>query len=229
MALYHLLTAQGKRVRPVVPEQVPETCLHLPESSQIKSDLGPKNLIISFDTNETPIDKVDYSTENGTFSLVIYPTDRHFKVEKINYSYQGTSFDLLITLGVSRLADLGTFYTNHHEDFHRVPVVSLHHQDPQEDFSRLSLVDTSFSSLSELILYKLAQWGWKPTRLATECLLTGLQASPPFPYSNESTLDHERPLPEPDPAPVLDTNPPPAPPAPPSPPLSPSPYPDLSA
>jgi len=119
MALYHLLSLTGKceKVTPIVPGKIPHEARGLPSSTVIKNDFGPKNLVVTLDTNHTPIEKVSYRSEGDKFQLVIHPVERSFEVENIGYSYEGLNFDLLITLGVKKLSDLGELYEKNRVEF----------------------------------------------------------------------------------------------------------------
>src|SRR3989338_1756651 len=67
MAFYHLFK-NYKKIRVVVPEEVPSSCHSLPESSIIEKDLGPKKLAINLDTNGVSLEKISYLQEIGRAS-----------------------------------------------------------------------------------------------------------------------------------------------------------------
>ena len=105
LAFYHLFK-KFKKLRLVVPEEVPVSCHHLPESSVIEKDLGGRELAINFDTNGVELEKLSYSLDGRTFKMILHPQRRSFEIERVSYEYLGHNFDLFIFFGVSHLANL---------------------------------------------------------------------------------------------------------------------------
>ena len=177
MALFHLFSAPGKKVVPIVPGRIPDGVRGLPSSIEIKQGFGPKNLVVTLDTNRTPIERVSYRTEDQKFRLTIHPLERNFEVENIHYSYEGLNFDLLITLGVKRLADLGGIYEKNRLEFSQVVIINLDFSSQNENYGQINIVDPSKSSVSELIFHQLLAWEMVPSKEVAQCLLTGLAAN----------------------------------------------------
>ena len=177
MALYHLFFSMGKKVTPVVPEKIPQEVQGLASSLEIKHDFGPKNLVITLDTNKTPIERVSYKSEGEKFQLVIHPLARSFEVENIHYSYEGLGFDLLVTLGVQKLSDLGELYEKSRGDFSKAVVINLDVSSANENYGQINIVDPSKSSISELVFHQLLAWELTPSKEVAQCLLTGLAAN----------------------------------------------------
>ncbi len=177
LALYHLFSPMGKKTIPILPGKIPRGVLSLPASTEIKHDFGPKNLVVTLDTNKTPIEKVSYKAEGGKFQLVIHPVERAFEVENVHYSYQGLNFGLLITLGVKKLSDLGELYEKNHRDFSEAVIINIDVSSENENYGQINIVDPSKSSVSELIFHQLLAWELVPSKEVAQCLLTGLAAS----------------------------------------------------
>jgi len=179
MALYHLFSLTGKKVVPVVPGKIPEAARALPSSTAIKKDFGPKNLVVTLHTGQTPIEKVSYRTEEHEFKLVIHPLDRAFAVENVEYSYEGLNFDLLITLGVKKLADLGDLYEKNRNEFSKSVIINLDVSSANENYGQINLTDPTKSSVSELLFHQLLSWELIPSKEVAQCLLTGLSSVAP--------------------------------------------------
>ena len=176
MALYHLLslTCKTERVVPIVPGKISHEARGLPSSAAIKQDLGPKNLVVTLDTNTTPVEKVSYRSEGDKFQLVIHPVNRSFEVENIEYSYEGLDFDLLITLGVGKLKDLGEIYKKNRAEFSKSTIINVDVSAQNENYGQINIVDPTKSSVSELIFHQLLAWELVPSKEVAQCLLTGL-------------------------------------------------------
>ncbi len=181
MALYHLLSLTCKvgKVVPIVPGKIPHEAQGLPSSIEIKHGLGPKNLVVTLDTNKTPVEKVSYRSEGGKFQLVIHPVSRSFEIENIEYSYEGLDFDLLITLGVEKLADLGEIYQKNRGEFDKAVIINMDVSGANENYGQINIVDPTKSSVSELIFHQLLAWELIPSKEVALCLLTGLTEGGP--------------------------------------------------
>ena len=181
MALFHLLslTCRAEKVVPIVPEKVPHEARGLPSSIEIKHGLGPKNLVVTLDTNKTPVEKVSYRSEGEKFQLVIHPVSRSFEVENIEYSYEGLDFELLITLEVKKLTDLGELYEKNQAEFEKAVIINMGISSANEKYGQINIVDPSLASVSELIFHQLLAWELVPSKEVAQCLLTGLAESGP--------------------------------------------------
>ena len=179
MALYHVLSSTDKKVVPIVPGKIPPAAQALPSSIEIKKGLGPKNLVVTLDTNDTPVEKVSYRSQEDKFQLVIHPVDRSFEVENIEYSYEGLNFDLLITFGVKKLLDLGELYEKNRAEFSKAVIINMDVSASNENYGQINLVDPTKSSISELVFQQLLAWEITPSKEAAQCLLTGLASIAP--------------------------------------------------
>lgn len=179
LALYHLLRSLDKKATVVVPGKIPEEVQSLPSSTIIKKDFGPKNLVVTLDTNETPVEKVSYKSEGQKFKLIIHPLQRSFAVKDIHYEYQGLAFDLLIVLGAAKLPDLGDLFEENKDDFEGATVLNIAVNSQNEHFGQINIVDPSKSSVSELIFHQLLAWELVPSKEVAQCLLSGLASSSP--------------------------------------------------
>lgn len=174
LAFYHLFKSPDLKIILVVPEAVPLQCQNLSESSVIKSDLGPKNLIISLDTKGSPLSKISYSQEGSTFNLIIHPKERSFEIEKIRYSYEGDKFDAFIVFGVAKISDLENLYTSNQKEFSQIPVVNFDYHVGNERYGSINLVNESVQGMSEALFRKIVVWDLVPGREAATALLNGI-------------------------------------------------------
>lgn len=171
LALYHLLSSLGKTVVPVRSDGFAPSLNELPGAGALKSDLGPKDLVITLDINETPIEKVSYRAEEGKFRLVVRPMNRNFAVENIHYDYQGLSYDLIFVLGAQKFDDLGELYRRNTADFSETTVINIDINPLNEMFGQINIVDFERKSLCELLFNLFLLWGDIPTKEAAQCLL----------------------------------------------------------
>lgn len=135
-----------------------------------------RNLIISFPYQEGSIEKVSYNIENDTFNLVIEPREGFTVItpEMMQYSFSGGSTDVIATIGVTKLEDLDNLYTNNQALFSEKPVINIDNSTQNSRFGKINLIDSTFSSNSELVLTLLSNFGLTLESDIATNLLTGI-------------------------------------------------------
>ncbi len=147
--------------------------------SEIADSIGSRNLIISFDYHEDDLDKVDYDVrEDGKFYLLIKPkADAPVPdIGGVKYSYSGASSDLVITLGVSSLEELGKIYADEKNFLDNVEIISLNNSLRPAAFTS-NIYHKNTSSFSELIAGLLEEQKLKLNSSISQSLLTNIYES----------------------------------------------------
>ncbi|HSV94488.1 MAG TPA: hypothetical protein VLH94_00720 [Spirochaetia bacterium] len=96
--------------------------------NEIADTIGSRNLIISFDYSEENLDKVDYDVrDDGKFYLLVKPKVGAPvpDISGVKYSFSGAEADLVITLGVNSLEELGKIYADEKKFLDNVTTISL--------------------------------------------------------------------------------------------------------
>lgn len=96
--------------------------------TEIADTIGSRNLIISFDYQEDDLDKVDYDVrDDGKFYLLVKPKAGSPvpDIGGVKYSYSGAQADLVITLGISSLEELGKIYADEKNFLDNTTTLSL--------------------------------------------------------------------------------------------------------
>jgi len=160
LSLYLALTARGKQVSVLCPDQIRVEFSHLVGLDKISSnpnlnEKSGKNLVISFPYEEGSIEKVSYNIENGSFNLVVEPREGYPQItpEVINYSFSGNGGDnnLIITVDTPQLTSLGQIFQNNQSFFSEKPVINIDSHPQNSRYGRINLVDNSVSCTSELV------------------------------------------------------------------------------
>jgi len=148
------------------------------ELYKVKTDFEPKTLKVILDHKNTAIDSVNYfKEEDETLVLEISPVDRDFDIEnRIKYAFSGEEYDLIITIGASKLEDFDDFYDKNKIDFDKATIINIDDSSNNTNFGKLNIVETNVDSLSGLVFSKFAEWDNKPTKLASKALLIGMSA-----------------------------------------------------
>lgn len=146
---------------------------------EIKDSVGSRNLTIAFDFLEEHLDKVDYDVKNdGKFFLVIKPKANAPipDVSHVKYSYSGAQADLVVTLGIFSLEELGKLYSDEKAFLDQANILSLNISPRPAPFATQSL-HQNYSSYVELVGQLLQNSHLSPSSIASQNLLYGLYAA----------------------------------------------------
>lgn len=174
-ALFFSLEAQGKQVEMVAPAMP-----HLQSSEglpEIRTQLGNRDLMMSFAYQAATVDKVSYhiDEETQTFNLVIKPQKgvKPLDSTSVQFSYTGAEADLIILVGVHNLEDLEQLYFGYEQLYEQGRIVTLHTFKPS--FGLLKLDGSGVSSLSEAVTHLLMKAQWPIPVSAATHLLSGIE------------------------------------------------------
>jgi len=144
--------------------------------SEIADTIGSRNLIISFDYQEDNLDKVDYDVrDDGKFYLLVKPKAGAPvpDIGGVKYSYSGATSDLVITLGVSSLEELGKIYADEKNFLDNVETISLNNSLKPAAFTSNNFHKNT-SSYSELVTGLLEEIKLKINSSTAQNLLTNI-------------------------------------------------------
>jgi hypothetical protein len=155
--------------------------------TEIVDTIGSRNLIISFDYQEDDLDKVDYDVrDDGRFYLMVKPkADSPVPdISGVKYSYSGASADLVITLGINSLEELGKIYADEKNFLDNVTTLSLNNTLHPAAFTG-NFYHKNIGSFSQLVAGLLEEIKIKITPLIAQNLLTTI-----YEESNNLTGSH---------------------------------------
>lgn len=198
LALYLALSSQGKRVSVVCSDTPIVELSHLVGIDKVSNSLSGgssgRNLVISFPYEEGSIEKVSYNIEGTAFNLVIEPRQNYPTItsEMIRYTYSGGNTDVIITINVARLDDLGTLYQDNQGLFTEKPVINIDTNAGNGRYGRSNIVDPSSSSVCELMTNFMSQLGYQMDADSATNLLQGISnGSQNFTSANTSAATFE--------------------------------------
>lgn len=155
LALGQSLEKNGKMITLAVPAK-PQNIDGLLHSESLNTDLGGRNLVISINCPQDPIEcinKVSYNTDNGKFNLVLEPKGpEKIRTEGINFSYQGLKADLIFLIAVAEPTKLLEIYQKNQEAFKNTPTVNIDNQSHNANYAKFNLVVSGASSVSEIVM-----------------------------------------------------------------------------
>lgn len=179
IGLYHMLKNHGKNVDLIYSEAVPSMFKDLMNTEEIVTNTSERELIVSIDYSTTPAAKVHYSAEDEVLVLRLGPVQKNFDLENVHASILGFNYDLVITIGVPSLIELGKTYQDLKSEIHAAGILNIDVDKTNERFGALNVVETSAGNLSMLVYRKAQEWALVPSPLAAKALLTGLALDEP--------------------------------------------------
>ncbi|MEN8253128.1 MAG: hypothetical protein ABFQ62_01990 [Patescibacteria group bacterium] len=147
--------------------------------TEAKTEVGNKNLQISFPYSEGMVDKVSYDIdeESNRFYLLIQPSGgtRPLDYKQIEYAYTGAEADLIFLVGVSDFAKLEQLYEGYEGLYEDATVVSLNTY--ESNIGDVKLNGSGKTGLSEMTVEFLEKLDLNLPIDAATCLLTGLESA----------------------------------------------------
>lgn len=177
LALFLSLKKSGKQTIIACPTEMTVGFSALVGVDKVQRKLAGRNLTISFDYVEDSIEKVSYNIENNKFNLVVQPKAGFppLSTEKISYSYSGGEADLVFTVGVQNLKNLGELYQGSKSFSEKQTIVDLDINPANDKFGKVNLIDPAASSCSEIVTHLISRLGLAKDEDIASNLLFGLE------------------------------------------------------
>ncbi len=149
-----ILAVGGKDIQlvsPVIPTKNSEIFEHF----TVRTELGNKQLQVSFPYDATQVDKVSYNIDDsaGRFYLTIQPQKGSPALDynQLEYAYIGADADLIILVGVPNYEVLDQVYIGYEDLFKNTTVISLNNH--QTSIGLIKLDSSGSSSLAEATIF----------------------------------------------------------------------------
>ncbi|NCN59049.1 hypothetical protein COW99_01050 [Candidatus Roizmanbacteria bacterium CG22_combo_CG10-13_8_21_14_all_38_20] len=152
LGLYLGLLKLGKSVS-VLASSKPKQGDNLVGIEKIKTSLDGANLVISFPYDEGSIEKVSYTEELGRLNIVIEPTDKQLKFSKedVRFNSGGNNVDVVFTVGVSKLEDIGELYVSQSALFSSANIINIGNGQEVSSYGKVNIVNPKLPTVSEII------------------------------------------------------------------------------
>lgn len=171
------LDAAGKTSRVICADAMVVEFNRLVGVESIIRNFGSRNLVISFPGQTEHVDKVSYNLEAGELQLVITPKADAPNLDhgQLKFTAPAQKPDLVFTLGVASLRDLGPVYDEAHDSLSEVTIISISHTPHHEPYSPHLLHDHDAPSVSEIVAHVIDSLGLKFDPDSATNLLAGLE------------------------------------------------------
>jgi len=152
MAMYKALNLLGKEVTAACADELPENFLFLPEIDHLSQDVpGGKDFVVTLDCDQTEVDRLKYHLEDNKIHIVITPKKGKFRKENVSCQERTDHYDLIITVDVADISQLGKLYEDNVELFTSTPIINIDHHISNPGFGKVNLIDVSSSSTAEIL------------------------------------------------------------------------------
>ncbi|HLC93843.1 MAG TPA: hypothetical protein VJG85_02395 [Patescibacteria group bacterium] len=172
--LYAMLLDKGKDVSFIYTGKVPEMVESLVKKEEITSNIFTRELIVSIDYSNTPAAKVHYSTDNDILTLKLSPVPKDFDKNRVKSTIRGMEFNVIFTIGVQELGDLGQTFKELEEEFRVAKVINIDNTDRNQKYGLVNIIDNTADNLSLVVFKNCVDWGLLPDTKAARALLTGM-------------------------------------------------------
>ncbi len=135
-----------------------------------------RDFLLIFNTEKNKISKIDSREQDNQFIITLTPEKGAISPRDFSFQPAKFQYDLLITLGIPSLENLGEVYQKNTDLFFEVPKVNLDFHSNNENYGQVNLVDLASSSLCELLTKTTLLIDKKLTRKLAQVLLTGIIA-----------------------------------------------------
>ncbi|MBP9690823.1 hypothetical protein KBD81_01955 [Candidatus Woesebacteria bacterium] len=110
-----------------------------------------KKLVVSLPYIEGEVEKVSYNIEGNRLNINLFAAKDKgisFTEKDVDYIRSGAAPQVIFTIGIRKMEEMGSLVSSENE----VKIIRLDTVTPQNDFGDVSFADSSFSSISEIIV-----------------------------------------------------------------------------
>ncbi|HEX5429950.1 MAG TPA: hypothetical protein VFX17_02605 [Patescibacteria group bacterium] len=151
LALRHFLNRQGKKTAVLSPKELSKKLSFLPESGIAVQTQIVRSLVLDIGFKNTEVAELSYEKMSDKLRIVVAPKSGQFEPSDVSIDPSAYPYDLVVTLGVARLSDLGPLYASHAPLFFNTPKINIDFRPQNESFGQVNLVDLTSGSVSEIV------------------------------------------------------------------------------
>jgi nanoRNase/pAp phosphatase (c-di-AMP/oligoRNAs hydrolase) len=163
----------------------------LPGIGKIVNHLNfSKSFVIDLDTSKNDVEELSYKKEHGKLSIYIKSNKEQFTANDVTFRNSDFPFELIISLGLNSLDQLGAHYDRNTEVFFETPIINIDYKTSNENYGHYNLIEIAASSVSEVLLDLINKYEARliDENIATQ-LLTGI-------ISETNSFQHVRTTPQ---------------------------------
>lgn len=143
-----------------------------PNDVEIKKDLsGANKFQIILNTSQVKVKQLSYDLLDQELRINILPDNGNFASDDVKIEKGSLSYDLVLTLGVNNLENLGQIFAEHRQFFHHTTIINIDRSILNENFAQLNIVELNSTSLAEISYHFFQD---KLNKDLATCLLAGI-------------------------------------------------------
>lgn len=174
VGLYHVLKDLSKSVQLIYQGKVPDGCEDMLSKDEVVSNIKHKELYITIDYNDTKVETVQYTAEDGIFYLKLAPIDKNFDMSKIRAEIVGHKSDVFVMVGAQDPEDLGQTYHELEKEILTGSIINIDNTERNSRWGHFNIVDPAKDSNSLLTMHTLLGWDFNISTRAAEAFLKGV-------------------------------------------------------
>lgn len=146
------LNKMGKKSHAVITDALPDST-KLVDTSKISRNLdGVRDFIVSLDLAHVEVDKLKYDIQDGRLDVTITPAAGNFTPDDARFEYGAYQFDLVVVLGVHRIASIDRLLEENPTLFDGLHLINMDYHRVNESYGSVNYIDTMASSVSEMLI-----------------------------------------------------------------------------
>jgi len=160
LSLHLSLQEAGKKTTVLSLDKMVVGFSHVVGLDQVQTNLTSNELVATLNYPVENIEKVfTTNEEKGNLQIVVRTKQGKEPIRKEDFFFSNTSFlpDLIFTIGAHKPEGLGRIYQERKEMFTKKPIVDIDNHPDNVSFGKVNLVDTSASSLCEIVTFLISQ------------------------------------------------------------------------
>lgn len=111
-----------------------------------------KNFVIDVSMQNAPLDELSYRKEDGHLMIYLKPKSGELRESDVSFKTADFPYQLIITIGLGKLDQLGQFYNANAELFFQTTVLNIDFKSTNESYGQLNLVELTSTSCSEIVM-----------------------------------------------------------------------------
>lgn len=120
----------------------------------ISEIFDPRAFVIKINTNKKPASQLRYEMDGDFLKIIIDSEKENFDSKDVSFEYTPFGYDLIITVGLNNIANLGSTYSDNKDFFEQTPTININNRSAGINLNKethLNLINQSCSSKSEII------------------------------------------------------------------------------
>jgi nanoRNase/pAp phosphatase (c-di-AMP/oligoRNAs hydrolase) len=178
LALFLALQEAGKNVQIVSKKEPLVEISNLVGIDKLQKSFDgmTKKLVVSLPYYEGEVEKVSYNIEGNRLNINLFATKDKgisFSEKDVNFIRSGSNPSVLVTIGIRKEDELSGIVSSDSD----VKIIRLDTVVPQQDFGAVTLADSEFSSISEIVSLLIREMGLPIDTDIAQNLMDGVVAA----------------------------------------------------